>query len=151
METFSLLLWYIWEQFCLCLIGYLSLTRGPQSAVRICTSTTAVSNMCLWCETLKLHSRCNGSKSSLPWEWRHYEVWQHMFLQQKNIIIMHSHGSFYNTQLTHDLFSQNYCCAVTQIWWLWRDLIWSGCLALRCLYNLMPYGQFGDHRDFFFF
>ncbi len=117
------------------------------SAVYICASTTAVSNMCLWWETLKQHSPCDESKSS--WERRHYEVWQHVFLQYKNIIIMHSHGYFYSTQLTRDLFSQWYCCAVMQIC---VDCvgIWSGCLALGCLYNLIPYGQFRDHRDVFF-
>lgn len=119
--------------------------RTP-SAVHICASTTAVSNMCLWCETLKKHSWWDGSKSSLPWERRHYDVWQHVSSVEK-----YDHYAFawvfFTTQLTHDLLLLLRCHA--NMWRLWRDLILSGCLALISLYNLKPYGQFRDQRDFF--
>ncbi len=62
---------------------------------------------------------------------------------------MHSHGYFYSTQLTHVLSVVLLRCHANMCR-LCRDLIRSGCLALGCLYNLIPYGQFRDHRDGFF-
>lgn len=61
---------------------------------------------------------------------------------------MHSHGSFYSTVNPWPVLSVLLLRCHANMCRLWRDLIWSGCLALGCLYNLIPYGQFRDHRDF---
>lgn len=97
------------------LIGYLSLTEGLHLRCIYVRQPQQLATCA--CDVKHENSTADAMGANRPFPENEdiMKCGDTCFFSRKILLLCIRIGSFYSTQLSHDLYSQCYCCAVTQI------------------------------------
>lgn len=145
METSSFLLWYIWEQFIVGLIGYLSLTEGLHLRCIYVRQPQQLATCAYEVKHENSPADAMGANRPCPQNEDIMKCGNTCFFSRKILSLCIRMSLLQHTVNPWPVLSVLLLRCHANMCRLCRYSIWSGCLALRCLYNLLPYGQFRDH------